>query len=380
VYILRAHGPPAWVDLGDASAIDHAVEALREAQGDPGRGDVPVLARALDERIARPVRALVGEAQLWLLSPDGALNLVPFGALVDEGGRYLAERFTISYLTSGRDLLRLEASAVSGAGPVIIANPDFNDESGGRTVAPVTRTPSSARRSADLTGPWPPLPGTADEAAALGLLLAGATVLTGASATEAEVKNLQGPRILHIASHGFFLADRPLPSPLPTQLVGVDAAAALGRALREHPLVRSGLVLAGGNRFRSGGEDGILTALEMASLNLTGTNLVVLSACETGVGSIEIGEGVYGLRRALILAGAETLVTSLWKVADDATRDLMLLYYRRLLAGQGRAEALRVAQLELRQRPGWSHPFFWASFVPVGKWQPFGVEGEAGRP
>lgn len=100
---------------------------------------------------------------------------------------------------------------------------------------------------------------------------------------------------------------------------------------------------------------------------------MVLSACETGVGAVQTGEGVYGLRRALVLAGAESQVMSLWKVADDATRDLMVAYYRRLLAGEGRAETLRQAQLEIMARPGWSHPFFWASFIPVGEWGPLDV-------
>jgi len=128
------------------------------------------------------------------------------------------------------------------------------------------------------------------------------------------------------------------------------------------------LALAGANHLRSGDEDGILTALEMSGLDLIGTKVVVLSACETGMGSTRAGEGVYGLRRALILAGAESQVVSLWKVPDDATRDLMIHYYEQLLAGDGRAEALRQAQLKIMQRPGWSHPFFWASFVPVGEW------------
>jgi len=110
----------------------------------------------------------------------------------------------------------------------------------------------------------------------------------------------------------------------------------------------------------------------MSGLDLRGTKLVVLSACETGVGAVQTGEGVYGLRRALVLAGAESQVISLWQVADDATRDLMVTYYARLLAGEDRAEALRRAQLEIMRRPGWSHPYFWASFIPVGEWRPLG--------
>jgi CHAT domain-containing protein len=117
-------------------------------------------------------------------------------------------------------------------------------------------------------------------------------------------------------------------------------------------------------------DDGILTGLEVAALDLRGTKLVVLSACETGVGDVQIGEGVYGLRRALVLAGSESQVMSLWQVEDTATRDLMIGFYRRMLAGAGRADALRDAQLELIATAGRQHPYYWASFIQSGDWRP----------
>ena len=123
------------------------------------------------------------------------------------------------------------------------------------------------------------------------------------------------------------------------------------------------------NKRRSGDEDGILTALEASGLNLYGTQLVVLSACETGVGDINIGEGVYGLRRALVLAGAETQVMSLWAVSDEATRELMVNYYKRLLRGEGRGEAMRQAQLEMIKSDARNHPFYWAGFIVSGNWE-----------
>ncbi len=138
----------------------------------------------------------------------------------------------------------------------------------------------------------------------------------------------------------------------------------------ENPLLRSGLVLAGANRLSSGGEDGILTALEAAGLDLWGTQMVVLSACETGVGKVTEGDGVHGLRRALVIAGAESLVMSLWQVDDRATRELMAGFYRRLEQGEGRAEALRQVQLQMLRSPRTSHPYYWASFVPTGSWAP----------
>ncbi len=135
----------------------------------------------------------------------------------------------------------------------------------------------------------------------------------------------------------------------------------------ENPLLRSGLALAGANRLRSGRDDGVLTALEVAGLDLAGTELAVLSACETGVGAVQNGEGVYGLRRALVLAGVRTQIASLWKVNDAATKDLMIDYYRRLQAGTGRSQALREAQFTMLKDPARAHPYYWASFITIGE-------------
>jgi hypothetical protein len=131
--------------------------------------------------------------------------------------------------------------------------------------------------------------------------------------------------------------------------------------------LRSGLALAGANKRQSGNDDGVLTALEASQLDLTGTNLVVLSACETGVGKAENGDGVYGLRRAFVMAGAETQVMSLWKVDDGATRELMEAYYRGLAQGGGRSEAMRQVGLAMLRNRARAHPHYWASFIVSGE-------------
>jgi hypothetical protein len=131
--------------------------------------------------------------------------------------------------------------------------------------------------------------------------------------------------------------------------------------------VRSGIALASANRREVAGEDGVLTALEASGLDLYGTKLVVLSACETGVGEASAGEGVYGLRRALVIAGAEAQVMSLWKVDDGATRVLMTTYYEKLEAGGGRSEAMREAQRALLGRKEMAHPYYWAAFIVSGQ-------------
>ncbi|HEX8069183.1 MAG TPA: CHAT domain-containing tetratricopeptide repeat protein [Pyrinomonadaceae bacterium] len=393
-YVVRRDGAPAWVELGAAAPIERGVAELRAALARPNSKNVSELARALDAQVMQPVRKALGDTRRLFLSPEGALNLIPFGALVDEQGKHLVESYTITYLTSGRDLLRLQTSAPAGQGVTIIANPAFDNAAGNAPAA-------GARRSADLRNArFTPLPGTAGEAQAITAVLPAARVLTQAQATEAALKQVNAPAVLHVATHGFFLADQPQDPGSAARglaLGGGDGATTARTAPRaENPLLRSGLALAGANRREgAGGEDGILTALEAAGLNLWGTELVVLSACETGLGEINAmnSEGVYGLRRALVLAGAESQVMSLWQVDDAATRDLMSAYYRRLQAGEGRTDALRQVQLEMLKGQAQteagdqrglggqptpratgaaadrSHPFYWASFIQSGAWQ-----------
>jgi CHAT domain-containing protein/Tfp pilus assembly protein PilF len=374
VYLLRHEGTPAWVDLGEAALVDAYVERLRAALRDQHRADVKEMARSLDERVMRPVRKLLGDTRMLLLSPDGALNLIPFGALVDEQNRYLLETYSFTYLTSGRDLLRFQTDSSGEQRPVVVvANPAY-DQPG--SVSP-QREPGerATTRSFDFSkAHFRPLPGTAEEAQALKAIMPKARLLTGSQAAEATIKKMAGPAILHVATHGFFLADQE-PDALAAGrnsrlLEMVDNSNGKGAVRIENPLLRSGLALAGANQRQGGeGEDGILTALEAAGLNLWGTKLVVLSACETGLGDIRSGDGVYGLRRALVIAGAESQVMSLWQVSDTATRDLMADYYKRLISGGGRSEALRQVQLEMLGNRERSHPYFWAGFIPIGDWR-----------
>jgi CHAT domain-containing protein len=150
-------------------------------------------------------------------------------------------------------------------------------------------------------------------------------LFTQAQATETVVKSSSNPRILHLATHGFFL------KPAPT----TQAKDGSRNLPNENPLLRSGLAFSGFNVRQGGGDDGVLTALEITGMDLRGTQLVVLSACETGLGDVQSGEGVYGLRRAFTLAGAQSQVMTLWRVDDNATKDLMVNYYQRLAKGKG---------------------------------------------
>jgi CHAT domain-containing protein len=385
---MRHDGEILWKELGDAKAIDAAIAALRKALRDPRRADVKRLARSVDAKVFQPFRPLLGGKSRLLISPDGALNLIPFPALVDERGRYAIERYSISYLTSGRDLLRLQVSRESRSGPLVVAAPDF----GRRSQVEVAHSEKQDKdaleeevreesaRSAINEFYFPPLPQAAQEGEALRALLPGATLLTKDQATKAALSHVHGPGLLHIATHGFFLEDQQLTSSgeRGAQWLTDDPERALQeleqRGIRiESPLLRSGLALAGANEHKED-DNGILTALELTGLNLWGTKLVTLSACDTGVGEVKNGDGVYGLRRALTLAGAETQVMSLWAVSDKATRELMVSYYRRLQEGQGRGEALRQSQLEMLKNVNRRHPYYWASFIQSGEWA--NLEGE----
>ncbi|HKX26841.1 MAG TPA: CHAT domain-containing tetratricopeptide repeat protein [Blastocatellia bacterium] len=413
-YLLTAERQPKWVDLGESGPIDQAVEEWRRALRDPNRPDVNLLARIVDQKVMQPVRAALQsgtETRRLLIAPDGLLNLIPFAALVDEQNQFLVNRYAISYLTSGRDLLRLQPlppnqMAPTVNAPLVMANPVF-----GRVATIPARAEQSSRSSRGGSAArtqidssqvfFQPLPGTEEEALAIKAVLPEASVLLREQATEAALKRARAPRIMHIATHGFFLNEQESTVAETRGLSGAGAVPTSERPVRdfflalptemleemaenqqqsptlrlskwaayvENPLLRSGLALAGANQGKSGEDDGVLTALEAAGLDLWGTKLVVLSACDTGVGEVKNGEGVQGLRRALVLAGSESQVMSLWPVPDAATKELMGPYYQALQRGQGRSEGLRQVQLTMLRNKLRQHPFYWAAFIQSGEW------------
>jgi CHAT domain-containing protein/Tfp pilus assembly protein PilF len=362
VYIVRNQGEVQWRQLGPAKEIDAAIAAFRSAVRDPERKDVSRLARAVDEKVMQAARGIIGDATELLISPDGELNLVPFAALVDEQGHYLIERYSITYLTSGRDLLHLQIARQSKGPPVVVGNPTFGDPvliADRDEASPNGRGGSGNHERIDYSRMFfGPLPGVNDELRALKALLPAATFLTGEQASKAALQSLVAPSILHVATHGFFRTE-------PASGSSGSKPAGNVSIQTDNPLLHSGLALAGANR---NGDAGILTALEASQLDLWGTKLVVLSACDTGLGEIRNGEGVYGLRRALVLAGAESQMMSLWPVSDRSTRDLMIGYYKALTEGHGRGDALREIQLLMLGNKLHSHPYYWASFIQTGEW------------
>jgi CHAT domain-containing protein/Tfp pilus assembly protein PilF len=358
-YVLRNRGEVGWRELGSTKEIDTLVDAWRNALRDPQRRDAQRRSRAVDERIMKPVRSLLGEATQLLVSPDGELNLLPFAALVDEDGRYLVQRYAFTYLTSGRDLLRMPVTRESKSKPLIIADPAFGEPALSQlaqaSLQSKASTPAQRRRSITSAPSlsevyFAPLYGTALEAREIQAVFPEASLLMGIQATKAALLHSTSPRLLHIATHGFFMS---------------PSASTLGNS---NPLLRSGLAFAGANLRKGKDDRGILTALEASGLNLWGTKLVVLSACDTGLGDVRNGEGVYGLRRSFVLAGAESLIMSLWPISDYKTRELMTGYYKNLRQGLGRGAALRQVQLDMLKKNPKLHPFYWADFIQSGDW------------
>lgn len=396
--VLRAGSDaPAAVPLGPAEEIDRLVEKWKREMVFGGGAADPegaeqryrLAAGALRSRIWDPLVAHLAGIDRVFVVPDGAINLVSINSLPTEGGGYLVEHGPlVHYLSAERDMVPRTGGSAAGKGLLAIGGPSYD---GNETRAAAVATGSAALRTRSSCGSFEslrfePLPGAEIEAGEIVELWKGrgkpsassaepVVHLTGPEASEAAFKQrAPGMRVLHLATHGFFL--------------GGDCAAGLDRSrgfklveepspsvgVRLSPLLLSGLALAGANRRSDddpSGEDGVLTAEEIASLDLSSVDWAVLSACDTGVGEIQAGEGVFGLRRAIQVAGVRMLVMSLWPVDDESTRAWMRSFYRaKLVDGMGVPEALRDASLRLlgerRANGSTGHPYYWAAFVAAG--------------
>ena len=389
-YILFPDGQIKVIDLGLAEIIDKAAASMSSSLADR---NVPTeilqrQARSLYDLVLAPVEAELTGLERLIISPDDALNLVPFEVLRTAEERYLIEDFAISYLNSGRELIRQELTPTSGNAPVIVAAPRYGQVSAENSISigfEGDLAASTAVRSIDLGSlTVSPLTGATVEGQILSTLMPQSLLLMGSEATETALKQLSSPSILHIATHGLFLPRISEPLELFRQPALEQDITNAGsyQILAENPLLRSMLAMADFNtrgREKDGVDDGVFTALEASALNLSGTQLVTLSACETGQGDVVNGEGVYGLRRSLTIAGTESLLMSLWRVEDDGTARLMENYYTHLLAGMGRSDALRKTQLDMITSSDveQQHPYRWAAFVLTGDWR--AIEGSGAR-
>jgi len=386
--VLRKEGDtPVFtlVRLDDPARIDAAVTKYRTVIQDEEVeiDDLQDAGEAVTRLVWQPLEpALGGRKQVYLV-PDGILNILPFSALVQKNRKYLIESVDLHVLTSSRDLLPVPTGTAKGY--LIDAGPDYNTDSVvGRDVLDQARSRSagvadlqmSVRGMSGLRGlRFDPLPGAEREGQLIQRTVEGqgkpTVIHSRADAQEKTLRELdQPPEVLHIATHGFFLKPD---DTLRKRLLKLQRSSDFQvPPPGDNPLLRAGLAFAGINsNAQVLGEidtdnDGVLTALEVLGLDLTGTRLAILSACETGLGEVHEGEGVYGLRRAFQEAGVQSVVSSLWEVSDAGTQTLMAALYKRLLAGKTPHDALREAQLEMLRTPQWSTPYIWSAFFMVG--------------
>jgi CHAT domain-containing protein/tetratricopeptide (TPR) repeat protein len=381
--IMSEDTSPEVRDIGSADAIESALARVRSATAEmagwwPGlpedTREIEIQARRrLSRLLLDPVSDCLHEDRLLLISPDAALNLLSFAALEPEDGIYLAERHPVHYLSAARDLLRLDSEAAPGRGLLAVGDVDYNaaaarngetgpvDSNGGEEAI------SALRSTGDLRGNLSPLPYTRREIDAISEQWRSnyddeVVLCLGQKATESAFRRYAGGRrAIHCATHGYF-------ETTDDSLTGSTASDAV------NPLLRSGLWLAGANSSADGAEtaeDGCLTAWEVLTLDLSGVEWVVLSACESGLGETKAGEGVYGLRRAFQMAGAQTVISSLWPVPDKATsRFMSALYSRTERSLPRRLQEVCLSELKRLREAGLpDDPVGWAPFIATGDWR-----------
>jgi tetratricopeptide (TPR) repeat protein len=326
------------VEIGLADTINSSISNFRINIIDqkPEPYIYPLVWKVVDSTLAGIAKAY--------MSLDGAYHQLSINAIKDAGGKYILDKYELQFVGNIKDIISVKKDQDKHEKPktaFMIGNPMYGKH--------------------DLI---PQLPGTEKEVKNISATLKGlgltSTVLYGKEATETKIKNIKSPDILHIATHGYFLAD--LSKMETNKVLGIDIAVA-----KENPLLRSGLLLANcdnvfdENYHASGPDNGVLTAYEAMTLNLDKTDLVVLSACETGLGSVKQGEGVYGLQRAFLIAGAKSIVMSLWSVSDEATMELMTMFYSNYAKTGNKQQSFADAQKKLKAK--YKDPFYWSAFI-----------------
>jgi tetratricopeptide (TPR) repeat protein len=364
--VLSPEAPPRWVKLGSSEGIESVLQSCKRLvrqSAHPESRELQSELRTLYKEVWEPVEHLFpANVNRVIVSPDGELNFLSFATLLDPENNFVAEKYFIQYVTSSRDLLA-SSGPTESQGAVVVADPDFNKDIqvAGANLPGNGTGALAGEEKRDIEGlNFPELRGTRKECAQLIPRFKDwgweAISITRQDANKQALLHLHSPHILHLATHGFFLPeesfaapDQDEPEPSETNLVP--------RAMRffKNPMHRSGLALAGANStiaaWRQGEappteEDGILTAEDACALDLKGTWLVTLSACDTGSGESKAGEGVMGLRRGLVEAGAQNVLMTLWPINDEFTVRFMSDFYEAAHRSGKAPEALATIQRE----------------------------------
>jgi CHAT domain-containing protein len=368
--IIRRNNSPQFVPLGNENQISFCLTGAKNNDKETNinrlyrstitgnKNTGKFLGDSLYKLIWGPLLPYLQGVNTVSYAADGLLHKVAFHALPVAGNKILIDQYRLQQYTSIRQLAnRKETIDTNWPSVFLLGNPDFNYSSAKAGSSPASKNS------------WNVLPGTAKEITGLQQLFASRSVkinlVSSNKASEETYKKLNGqsPSIMHLATHGFFL-----PDPAKTTTDTISLKFQNPYQLSPDPLMRSGIILSGGNhawngeKLTPGTEDGILTAYEIAQMDLHNTQLVVLSACETALGDLQGAEGVFGLQRAFKIAGVKNMVLSLWQVPDKETVELMTAFYTNLLSGKPVREAFYLAQKDMHTKYS---PFFWAAFVLV---------------
>ena len=369
--LLTEDGNPVFIRIPDRAGIDRTIDAILSALQKRDEKLLSANLSELSEKLWKPIaNKIPSSIQRLIICPDGKLNFVSFAALLDSEKKFVCEKYLLNYVATARDSSQ-RASESGRKAIAIFANPTFDFSSAETFSNHVTMR--SHEISAFGKVKLPPLPGTASESETLNKTAASlgwaTNTFVGKNATEKQIRSIQHVGILHLATHGFYLQSQ-VPFQENSRAIHLESTdkSAMPIANRDgsiNPMRASGIALAGAQStfqsWRDGispdpDNDGILMAEEVAGLNLDGTWLVSLSACETGVGEARSGEGVFGLRRAFMMAGAQNLLMTLWPVNDSTTKDIMSDFYKKCLATGNPTRSLAETQRDwlckLRQEKG----------------------------
>jgi len=338
---------------------------------------------SLYQLLWKPLKPYLEGIHTVYYAPAGMLHYIAFNALPTDATHRLIDTYQLHQVLSTRSVVLPSSTIQKPQSVALWGNIDYNTHPSTPVEPSINTSPSNAIIASSFNVYTPDsfrtrgdndrgvLPGAKREldslAALFQLTAIQVSIDSGTAATEEAFKALSGksPQLMHLATHGFFL---PIEENKPKSNECLSTVGGSTFTIQQNPMFRSGLVLAGGNlTWRGekpvpGREDGILTAYEIAQMDLSSTEMVVLSACETALGDVQGSEGVIGLQRAFKLAGVKQLVMSLWQVPDEATMELMTLFYSNWIRGQSPQDALRKAQLKMKEKYA---PFYWAAFVVV---------------
>ena len=374
--ILSPDGNISSFDLGSAEVIESMIDAATKATKLKTNNALQKW-REVSDLIIKPLTEEINQKDRLIISPDSALNKVAYSALGSPlSENLLNDDFQVNLITAGRDLLDInQANSHKSSMPIVIANPDFGKpKSNIRRFKNIKsdfykRTETEILEyKLDLKGTssqsWKLLPFSKLEGQDIKEIINAQLFMNEEAKASLIFENNISPKIIHIASHSFY------------HDAYYDSAI---EDYNKNPLNRSGIVFAGANlNFENDNDDGFLTALEISRLDLRGTELFVVSGCESAMGDLRIGEGIYGLKRSIAVAGAQSSLLSLWNIRDDSTAIFMTSFYKRLKKGETKSEALYSTQRDFREGKikssnpelyDWSKPFYWAPFQLSGDWK-----------